>query len=706
MNLMNYNLSTLGGRFNLTLNPSKKCIQHGALGMFMDICSELVCGVETEYDKSFFTFCGLNNNFVAVYMETTANSIIYTAVNKIVGYDLEMTLTSPFMPEDKQMNCAPFFYIDVCVKKNTGRHKLVGVRNELTDGILVFGVRGDKINITENKGDSDISYIIDADSRLIIGDFERKLKVEICSDDIEQRYFNCCEKIHSDQHDCDETGFYRIPFKDNLHVQFIWAAYEEKDFITYKGESHSFLYKKYFKDIDEIVDYAEKNRNKIMEKSSFFDSLVKTSSLSQCWKDFIGFTFQSYKMNTIWSYKLNGDELFSVWEGNCMYNLTVDVEYNAGLFYFMLFPDVVPGMLRMWADTERGRGFISHDVGNGYCLESLQKYAHDMPIEENCNFILMLYAGYTINENLCSIVEHKDVLKRLVRYILDSDTIGDGIPNIGVFNTIDDGMNEVQKAEKQTYLAIKSACALNASILMLKNIEDDGLICEAEERVKLIMNTVNEQLWHEDHYGLCLDDSFINSKTGIKETLCYKNDYSIYASNGLLYLLLSGQNLDFIDLNRIKIDIYRAYIECNTQYGCTHSKHSNSIWFSQNMWRDFIAAYLDIDILDEVDKYWEFQKVMNTGGFDDLYIDTWGKNALWYYPRGVVSFGVFLAMIRFKINVFEKEVKISPIRKNVRIPLIMFADWKNKKVPWVTGFAGEVFIENKELIEPYKIIIE
>lgn len=93
---------------------------------------------------------------------------------------------------------------------------------------------------------------------MIIGDFERKLKVEICSDDIEQRYFNCCEKIYSAQHDCDDTGFYRIPFKDNLHVQFIWAAYEEKDFITYKGEPHSFLYKKYFKDIDEIVELCRK----------------------------------------------------------------------------------------------------------------------------------------------------------------------------------------------------------------------------------------------------------------------------------------------------------------------------------------------------------------------------------------------------------------------------------------------------------------
>ena len=173
----------------------------------------------------------------------------------------------------------------------------------------------------------------------------------------------------------------------------------------------------------------------------------------------------------------------------------------------------------------------------------------------------------------------------------------------------------------------------------------------------------------------------------------------------MLYPFLSGLTLRYFNYDRLSRDITEAFRACCTPFGCNHSNDSDSIWFSQNMWRDFTAAYLGHDMLDNADRYWDFQKIMNTGDHLNLYIDTFGENALWYYPRGLTSIGVLFAALRLKIDGFSKVIQIAPLRKTMRIPLVSFTDWKTLRTPWVNVENGKVLIENEDLLKDFKVVL-
>ena len=225
------------------------------------------------------------------------------------------------------------------------------------------------------------------------------------------------------------------------------------------------------------------------------------------------------------------------------------------------------------------------------------------------------------------------------------------------------------------------------------------------------MVSVDKELWLGDHYGVCTD----TSQNGYRRFLTHeilsgpmegKDSYSIYAENGLLYPFLSGTAMPYLNTDRLKQNIAVSNEICSTEFGCKHSHDSGSVWFSQNMWRDFTASYLGHDMLDNVDRYWEFQKIMNTGENLNLYIDTFGENALWYYPRGLTSVGVLNASLRLQINNFTHELHISPLRQSMRIPLVFLADWKKLQMPWVTVNDGRITIENSQMLHSYKIILQ
>ena len=77
-------------------------------------------------------------------------------------------------------------------------------------------------------------------------------------------------------------------------------------------------------------------------------------------------------------------------------------------------------------------------------------------------------------------------------------------------------------------------------------------------------------------------------------------------------MLLTNTDVD-INYEKIKTDIHNSYKNTLTEYGYTHtSVDKSNIWISQNLWRDFVAAYFGIDLLDLTDRYWQFELFENT----------------------------------------------------------------------------------------------
>ena len=708
------NLSTLGSRYTLIFDIAAKRLKHGVLGMFLEQSDQLICGVESEgISGSYLPFSDLPNHFQAFYQTLEMNSVSYRAVNKEGGYDISITFTSPFCPENEKMNTAPIFYTDIEISRNSRPHSLVCVRKNIEKGMLRFGLQGSNLNAAPKDNICDFTYEVETSSRFVLGDFARTLHLKLYRDGTEVKTVPCTERLINKDGHCGKDGIFEIPFilsDEPFHTQFVLCGYcDIRDFISVNGTLHNLLYTSYFDCIDDLMDYALDTVEDNMRQTAFVNSAISKSSLSQSWKDFISFTFQSYKMNTVWSYNNQGKKAYHVWEGNCMYNSTMDVEYNNGLFYYTFFPEVLPTLFEQWAASENGKGYIAHDQGEAYSISNA-KYSYPMIVEENCCYLLMLHTYCIYRGSWETAASHYEV-KRLADRILNADTTGNGIPDTGTDNTIDDAIPAIQNAREQTYLALKSACALGCFAEIAQNLGHTDEAKTALSRSRQIMVSVDKELWLGDHYGVCTD----TSQNGYRRFLTHeilsgpmegKDSYSIYAENGLLYPFLSGTAMPYLNTDRLKQNIAVSNEICSTEFGCKHSHDSGSVWFSQNMWRDFTASYLGHDMLDNVDRYWEFQKIMNTGENLNLYIDTFGENALWYYPRGLTSVGVLNASLRLQINNFTHELHISPLRQSMRIPLVFLTDWKKLQMPWVTVNDGRITIENSQMLHGYKIILQ
>ncbi len=134
------------------------------------------------------------------------------------------------------------------------------------------------------------------------------------------------------------------------------------------------------------------------------------------------------------------------------------------------------------------------------------------------------------------------------------------------------------------------------------------------------------------------------------------------------------------------------------------------MWVSQNIWRDMVAAYLGIDMIDNVDRYWARQKYINTakhGCFTDVYVFSSAGPSLDYYPRGVVAFGLLYALGGIQTNRLTNTISVSPLRSPLRLALTSFADWEHEAIPWLTttgrGENAQVQVSHPELLEGISI---
>ncbi|MEM9252701.1 MAG: hypothetical protein AAGB29_10165, partial [Planctomycetota bacterium] len=98
--------------------------------------------------------------------------------------------------------------------------------------------------------------------------------------------------------------------------------------------------------------------------------------------------------------------------------------------------------------------------------------------------------------------------------------------------------------------------------------------------------------------------------------------------------------------------------------------------------------------------YWDLQVMSNTFSQSFGYIDTYVNNMPAFYPRGVTTFGYFLAGPRLVIDRLapgerSAYITVDPQRaSSARWPLLPLADWRAGKVPvCVVDAAGGVSIE-------------
>ncbi|MER3474016.1 MAG: hypothetical protein C4335_08275 [Armatimonadota bacterium] len=185
----------------------------------------------------------------------------------------------------------------------------------------------------------------------------------------------------------------------------------------------------------------------------------------------------------------------------------MDVEYNNGLVYFAFWLPLLEKLLDEWTRFEMHDGvgsYLAHDMGARAQVGS-QAYPHPMQVEENANDLPLLHAFWRWTGNLEPARRHHALCRRLVDYFEHSDTTGNGFPNEGVANTIDDASAAVQYAREQVYLAVKTLGACHAAAQIAKALGDSEWQTQCETLVKRIEETLDAQAWLGDHYAVCLE---------------------------------------------------------------------------------------------------------------------------------------------------------------------------------------------------------
>ncbi|MFQ3676642.1 MAG: glycoside hydrolase family 52 protein [Fimbriimonadaceae bacterium] len=703
-------LGRLGSRFCLHFRPREKSIGIGAYGFHIDESTDLLLGVRVNGQVRALPFHRDMPGFPLVEQIPSATGITFVGHDYEWGLRVRFHFTSPYWPQDPDISQTPAILLQIEVEALAGN---MGRRRDVEGEILV-----------EWPG------ALEKDGAL-----RKAAKPELY-----WRESIWYEPKHVERVPALESGMLALfpiegdgafswhrwssPFKlgpsqPKTSVRLAFAGYVDEPVLRIPGSVTRFRYTRTFRSLDDVLARVRSGWRRWMEKTASFEKLLERSSLSPAQRELLGFAFQSYLANTWWTVDESGKDWWSVWEGCCHFHSTVDVEYNLAWFYLLFEPHLLKLSFEAWATRVRDR-VLAHDLGSWFQADGMD-YPHEMPVEENANFLLLLHAYTRMIGDRGPLDAHWQTVKTLAEYILDADTTGNGFPAVGTANTIDDASPAVQYSKQQTYLAVKALSAYAVVEPWAEERGDRDLAARCRQGIDRINATLSDEAWLEDHYAVCLErsaDGMTDLYTGerLSGELTGWDASTLYTGNGLLYMLATGVEPP-IDLLRIRKDLITAAGQGRCAYGNYHSSADDSnLWVSQNLHRDFLGAYLGVDLLDRAEGYWLFELWENSTGRGGFFMDTYGANRLNFYPRGATAWGTLMALGGVRIDRSMRRLVLDPPRIPVRFPLLALADWTTGQVPtaefWLEEglAAGRVrthgLLEGWEIESPFPLTVE
>ncbi len=679
-------------------------------------------------------FTDLMPAFPNIRQDQTLTTLTYNCQAPGLPVEMVLKFSAPFYPQNVKLSTAPYIRLDVTVS-NRDRNPTAGefivargLRNSESageiaeDGLTGVGVTGPVFGIpTTALWVSPTTSAVSAFPLQVPVGKEDEPSAEI-GEDADGRVIlplvwqRRCSGL---------TWQFSLRPGEQDSVTLIYVGWVDQPVLHIKEVPYRFKYLQFFQRPTQVARYSLDEWPEIERKAAVFESTVAEATIPGSLKKLLALGFQSWMTNTWWVTSPGGEDWFSVWEGCCKLHSTVDVEYNVAPFYLQYWPQLLKMELREWSDYV-ANGVLDHDMGIGLTVGEMA-YPHPMEVEENTNFVLLLDQYWTQTGDEQLVAELLPTVRALLTGVTEFDTDGDGFAELGTYNTIDQGSATVQYAPDQVYLAIKSLAAYEAGARMAAVQSDFAVADRWRTQAQLIARTLDTQGWLGDHYAVALNQTpkveaamgpdWLGPKpSDVGEPVTGPpagwDGYSLYTANGALYAMRSGTPLMNLDLDRLRQDLLAATHHNLRLYGAPHTDREENMWISQNIWRDMVAAYLGIDMIDNVDRYWELQRYINTtkyGCFTDVYVYSSDGTSLDYYPRGAVAFGLLYALGGIQTNCLTNIVSVSPLRSPLRLALTSRADWEHEAVPWLTMTGrdenAQVQVSRPELLGPLTVQI-
>ncbi len=771
-------LGRLGSRFSLDLLPQKLSARFSSLGDGTGDLSDLVMALadDTRTNIRALPFTDRFTVWESMTFEQTMTRQRYTCSSTQMPFEVTVDFRSPFYPGEEQLSGAPFFYVDVTVR-NTGTNaaspSFLFARPNKQDfaksslatfddgtktgyqGSTVYGYYDETSSVSYSRHatealavskseQADVAFRGAAESEFT--DFTADSLWGYASPAGYPRTYSDYKNPVFSFYPRGYTGAVWTPALaaagqpgDASTKHFVMAGYVPDRILHVKNSSYDdgtfkFKYNTQFASLGEVVDYAVTGRAVADQKADFFDSTVSSDSYlslpasygSQV-KNLMAYSFQSYLMNTWWaqSQSTPSREWFSVWEGSsCRFHSTIDVEYNDAWFYFDYWPDLLKKTMDEWVlyqKTAQQGTYLSHDMGLQDEVTG-QAYPGNMAVEENTDFILLLYKYWKTTGDKGYMGQQFPLVAELVDFIANCDSNKNGIPDQYVTNTVDQGSLAIQNGKDQSYLGTKCLAAYQAAREMALSLPSPDLTyadkCRAQ--VESINQTLDYDMWLSDHFAVCVDDDVLAAD---------REAYSIYPSNGLLYLLSGTRAAGLTSTNteRMRTDLVNSTDKTLKAFGCTHSSYdAYNEWVSQNIWRDQVACHLGASLngdnpLAMTSRYWNLEQYYakslwgswwdvvvypggtaggasasnggsgrsegstgsgRTGGGSDGGASSY-QQSLGYYPRGAASLGLPDAVAGLTLDYPDSGHPVSArlyYRQTtgpLRVPVLSRADWGN-----------------------------
>jgi hypothetical protein len=694
-------LAVLGARHGLIVDPIARRLRLIRFDPYTRLpAARVAAGAVIHGKRRVFPLGGEGVPFDFVDQRITPCSIRLIGVDAESALKISLTFVTPFRPRDPDFSTIPVLGIRLEVEHLPGHYRWTAQTNRPDSVELFFELGGEGFRFSPTAPDAgDLHFTSTALRQPFPPSGETMLEDTIPQHD---RFVALQGKV-------SDAGFSQVaavntPAPERLELA--WCTHHGSVFELF-GKRHPFRFTRGFANLDAVSRWARSDGRSLFDNAEKVDAIVARNSCSASVNALLAQTLHSWLINTWWIDR-GGREWLSVWEGNCHFHSTVDVEYTQAPFYLALWPELLGYELDFWPEFardaklilgEKGAGlrFQSHDIGSGASANG-QAYHHDMAVEETANYIVLLFLYWRRTGDFSKVRTHLPVLLDYLAFLKACDTTGSGIPDQGVANTVDDASPAIQFGRQQTYLAVKCLAVWTAASAMLRDIGDEPAAADSEKRAARIRRTVERQAWKGDHYAVLLTPGgkgIRNPWTG--ETLDLDeipgwDSAHIYTENAMPAMDMVGVDLG-LSHKRVRTDLRVAAEACLREYGCVHTAFAHNTisgtvmpgmvgsalnpgWISMNLLRDMAAFYRGVDLRPLTDRYWAWQTTTNTQqpmGF----FETFNGNNLHLYPRGVAVWGFFDALAGRVYDAVRNVETFTPAFPQVRVPILLDADWKN-----------------------------
>jgi xylan 1,4-beta-xylosidase len=683
MQLMCDNLSVLGSRHGFIMDPLRKNCRLIRFDKFDELpVFHIQAGAEIEGRRLNFPLGPEGEPFRFVDQRMTPCTMALIGIDSQGMVKVKLEFITPFKPRDAAFSTVPVLGIRLIAEKMKGGFRWDKVTGTPTKATLFFEIKGNPLALKNPT--------------------KTGVDIEFASKGLPQR----------DRLVAPGAGFENGRFVKQVDLagdesartmEIFWCTHSQAT-LSVEGQRQPFKYGSRFADLNVVSDWAVKHGRDLLDNARKVQSIVATNNCSPAVNHLLCQTLHTWLANTWWVAQQDRD-WFSVWEGSCHFHSTVDVEFTQAPFYLCLWPELLKFELDQWPGFskpgeicagEPGRGtlFLSHDVGAEITANG-QVYPHEMEVEETRNYIILSFAYWRRTGDDTLIRKHADALRKYLAFLAACDTTGDGVPDLGCANTVDDASPAIQFGKKQVYLAVKCLAAYVTGAALLEHLGDKASAKPYLERAGLIRRAVNETAWIKDHFAALLVKSgkLKDPWTGeVKEwnEIPGWDAPHIYTSNTLGLLDMVGLDLG-LDPAKIKMDLETATRRCLREYGCIHTDFQNAAlnqdgtpglagaasnpgWISMNMVRDMAAFYRGVDLRNLAERYWDFQVLTNTQE-PKLFFETFNGNNLCFYPRGVAIWGYFEALSGRVIDKVAGRNEIWPLIAGCEVPDLFTAKW-------------------------------